>query len=251
MPFPDAVAELCAQLAAIDGVQAVTIGGSRGEGTADESSDWDLGVYYRGSIDLAPLGRHGEVHPPGSWGRIMNGGAWLTLDGHKVDVLLRDLDAVMYWTEQARRGVYEVDALLGYLAGAPTYLLMAELALNRTVSGRLPLVGEYPEPLSHAGARRWLVHSDFSLTHARMRAERGDVVGTMGQAAKAVMETAHAVACRRRQWIVNEKRLVERTNLMPLQVHFANIPNTPPALVVWIEELHATLSTSTRDYRPA
>jgi hypothetical protein len=30
------------------------------------------------------------VYPPGAWGRIMNGSAWLTYDGLKVDVILRD-----------------------------------------------------------------------------------------------------------------------------------------------------------------
>ncbi len=120
--LPDRVAELCAILGRIGGVEAVTIGGSRAVGTADEGSDWDVGVYYRGSIDLAPLARFGEVHPPGSWGRIMNGGACPSLEGTKVDVLLRDLDVAMYWSGRARLGEYEVDALLGYLAGAPTYI---------------------------------------------------------------------------------------------------------------------------------
>src|SRR6516165_4696686 len=135
--LPDPVAELCAVLARIEGVEAVAIGGSRAAGTADAESDWDLGVYYRGNIDLASLVSYGDVHPPGSWGRIMNGGAWLSLDGLKVD------------------------ALLGYLAGAPTYILMAELARNQTVHGRLPAIGEYPKPLSKAGADRWLLHAEF------------------------------------------------------------------------------------------
>ena len=89
-------AALCAVLARMKGVDAVAIGGSPAAGTADAESDWDLGVYYRGDIDLAPLAGYGEVHPPGSWGRIMNGGAWLSLGGMKVDVLLRDLDVALY-----------------------------------------------------------------------------------------------------------------------------------------------------------
>lgn len=208
----DPLAELRAMLSRLDGFEAVTIGGSRATETADEGSDWDVGVYYRGRLDLAPLARYGEVHPPGSWGRIMNGGAWLRLDGTKVDVLLRDLDVALYWTAQARRGIYEVDALLGYLAGVPTYSLMVEVALNRTVHGRLPAVGEYPGALSQAGARRWPLDADFSMTHARMRAERGDTVGTVGQVAKAVIEMAHALACRRRVWVLNEKKLIERVD---------------------------------------
>ena len=179
-------------LATLRGVEAVGLGGSRAIQTADEGSDWDLGVYYRGGIDLAPLARYGEVHPPGSWGRIMNGGAWLSLGGTKVDVLLRDLDVALHWTEQARRGAYEVDALLGYIAGIPTYSLTAELAVNRIISGCLPPVEEYPAALSEAGVRRWTFHADFTLNHARMRAARGDVTGAVGQAAKAVMEGARA-----------------------------------------------------------
>jgi hypothetical protein len=45
----------------------------------------------------------------------MNGGAWLSLEGTKVGVLLRDLDVTMYWSGRARQGEYEIDALLGYV----------------------------------------------------------------------------------------------------------------------------------------
>jgi hypothetical protein len=239
--LPGEVAELCATLGALRGVEAVTLGGSRAAGTADDGSDWDLGVYYRGTIDLAPLARYGEVHPPGAWGRLMNGGAWLRLGAMKVDVLLRDLDVVLHWCDEARRGVYEVDALHGYLAGVPTYSLMAELALNRPVHGPLPEVDEYPAELSRAGARRWPFHADFSLQHARMRAERGDVAGTMGQAAKAVMETAHAVTCRQRTWVLNEKKLVERAGLEDVQRSFIGVPASATGLLAWVEALRTRL----------
>ena len=239
--LPDRVAELCAILGAVEGVEAVTIGGSRAVGTADDGSDWDVGVYYRGSIDVRPLACFGEVHPPGSWGRIMNGGAWLSLDGTKVDVLLRDLDVAMYWSGRAQLGEYEVDALLGYLAGAPTYSLMAELALSRAVHGRLPVIGEFPDALSRVGARRWSAHAAFSLTHARMRAERGDIAGAVGQAAKAVIEKAHVLACRRRLWVLNEKRLVEQTGLQDLHARFTRVPTSPSELVAWVDGLRAAI----------
>jgi len=47
-----------------------------------------LSLYYRGAIDLTALAAHGVVYPPGSWGRVMNGGAWLQCGDEKVDVLL-------------------------------------------------------------------------------------------------------------------------------------------------------------------
>src|SRR4029077_14322726 len=106
---------------------AVVLAGSHAVGAGDPDSDWDLGVYYRGTIDLSTLAARGAVYPPGSWGRLMNGGAWLRCNGLKVDVLLRDLDTVEHWARRAEQGEFEVDALLGYVAGVPTYLLSAEL----------------------------------------------------------------------------------------------------------------------------
>jgi hypothetical protein len=50
------------------------LGGSRVAGEQHAGSDWDLVVYYRTFIELRPLAVFGDVYPPGSWGRIMNGG---------------------------------------------------------------------------------------------------------------------------------------------------------------------------------
>ena len=239
--LPAPVADLCVTLAAISGVEAVAMGGSRATGVADAESDWDIGLYYRGHPDLSPLARRGELHPPGSWGRGMNGGAWLRLDGLKVDVLLRDLDVVEHWSARARDGLYEVDALLGYVAGVPTYSLTAEVAVNRVVVGALPRIGDYPQALARTGASRWRRHAEFSLVHARMRAARGDVVGTVAQAAKAVMEKAHAVVCQRREWVLNEKHLVERAGLRELHAQFTRVPPAAPGLVDWVDALRGQI----------
>jgi len=116
---------------------------------------------------------------------------------------------------------------------------MAELALSRTVSGHLPPVGEYPAALSQTNAPRWALHADFSLAHARMRAERGDTIGTVGQVAKAVVEMAHGVACQRRMWVLNEKKLIERAGLQDLHAAFVDVPRSPAELVAWVERFRA------------
>lgn len=214
------------------------LGGSRAVGTADAASDWDLGVWYRRSLDLSALAEHGEVHPPGSWGRIMNGGGWFDIDGRRVDVLLRDLDVVERWADAARRGEYEVDGLLGYLAGIPTYTPLAEAAGSIPLVGQLDVDASYPAALSAAGTRRWRFHRDFSLTHARRHAGLGDVVATVGHASRAVLEHAHALACERRQWAVNEKRLLARVGLDVADL----LPVGPVAdLVRQVDELAAHL----------
>src|SRR2546423_2177513 len=101
---------LAERLAEIPGVVAVTLGGSRATGTAVEGSDWDFGLYYRDSLDpadITALGWPGRVFAPGEWGTIVNGGAWLTVDGAKVDLIYRDLDEVLRWTAAAGEGRVE------------------------------------------------------------------------------------------------------------------------------------------------
>jgi hypothetical protein len=176
----------------------------------------------------------------------MNGGAWLACDGAKVDVLLRDLDAVDAWSERAARGVYEVDALLGYVAGAPTYMLLAERAVGRTLRGSLPPVSGFPDPLRATGIERWTFGRRFSLDHARMRAARADLVGAVAQATKAVIEQAHAVLCGRREWVFNEKRIVERAGLSHLHDLFAAVPRGAAAMGRWVDAVTEALAAGER-----
>jgi hypothetical protein len=240
--LPPAVGEIARTLAALPGAVAVVLGGSRGVGTADGGSDWDLVVYYRGSIELAALTAYGEVHPPGSWGRIMNGGAWLRHGGAEVDVLLRDLDVALHWTRQAEAGVFEIDALLGYLAGVPTYSLAAELASGRTLIGDLLRIGAVPPRLMEAAPPRWRFARDFSLDYARMHAARGDAIGAAGQVAKAAMEEAHARACEQGRWVLNEKRLLASSGLGGLSAEILPVPSHPASLLSWIDTVAAALT---------
>jgi hypothetical protein len=210
---PDEIGRLAAELAASGGVIAVVVGGSQATGAADEHSDWDLGVYYRGEIALDRLQRWGEVHPPGSWGRLMNGGAWLQVGPARVDVLLRDVEAVEHWTAEAGAGRFAVDGLLGYVAGLPTYTLTAEVAIARPIHGSLDVETTFPGALAASAPPRWRFCRDFSLTHARSHAARGNVAGALGQAARALFEEAHARVCEQRRWVLNEKRLLTHAGL--------------------------------------
>jgi hypothetical protein len=247
--LPPSLAGLVDVLAAMPGAVAVALGGSRVLGTAHAGSDWDLGLYYRGAIDLAALAARGTVYPPGSWGRVMNGGAWLRCGGEKVDVLLRDLDVVEHWTHRAERGEFEVDALLGYLAGIPTYTLAAELASCELLRGQLP-AARYPPALTAAAPPRWRFCRTFSLEYARAHARRGDVAGTMGQVARAVMEEAHAILCARGRWVCNEKGLAAAAGLAGVQALFARVPGDSADLVAWVDGVATQLGVPSDDPAP-
>jgi len=247
--IPHAVAELVDVLAAMPGAVAVVLGGSRAVQSADEGSDWDLGVYYRGEIDLTALSERGTVFPPGAWGRVMNGGAWLECGGQKVDVLLRDLNVVEHWAARAEAGEFERDALLGYLAGLPTYTLSAELASCRALHGEVssPV---FPPQLAASAPSIWRFCRSFSLDYARAHAKRGNVAGAAGQAATAVMEEAHAIVCQRSQWVCNEKRLIEIAGLQSANALFAEIPAPREQLVEWVDLVADRLGEPRGEPRP-
>ncbi len=210
---------LAERLAQIPGVEVVTLGGSRAAGTARAHSDWDFGLYYRTTIDpedVRALGFAGEVFAPGEWGTVPNGGAWLEVDGTRVDLVYRDLATVEEWTADAQAGRFRVFREVGYVAGAPTYSYAAELAINRH------LIGALPRPAFSAALRTrapefWHRLAIGGLKFAESHAHRDDAVACAGNLAVATLATAHARMCARGEWYLNEKDLLSRAGLEAVQ----------------------------------
>jgi predicted nucleotidyltransferase len=205
-------------LAALPGVRGVSLGGSRAQGTARPDSDWDLALYYRGAFDpqhLRDVGWPGEVAELGGWGGgVFNGGAWLRVGGRRVDVHYRDLDVVEREIDRAGRGEFDVEPLMFHLAGIPTYLVVAEVAVHRVLRGATPRVEAYPDALRAAAPAVWRGRADAHLGYARdQHAAHGRVAPCLGLVAVAAAEYAHAVLAARGEWVTNEKRLLTRAGL--------------------------------------
>ena len=210
---------LAERLAAVPGVVAVTLGGSRARGDARPESDWDFGLYYRGEIGVDAVrafGLEGEIVEPGAWGRLVNGGAWLRVDGERVDLLYRDLDVVEHWVAEADAGRFEVDHVEGYVAGMATYVLAGELALARVLVGELPRPA-FAEPLRQAASTYWRWSAEFSLRVAGSAAERADTAHCSGLLARAALAAAQARLAERGEWALNEKGILRRAGLAGLE----------------------------------
>jgi hypothetical protein len=227
------VEHLAARLAAIPGVVAVTLGGSRATNTAVEGSDWDFGLYYRGRLDpadIAALGWPGRVFAPGEWGRIVNGGAWLTIDGTKVDLIYRDLDEVLRWTAAAEDGEFEIQREVGYVAGIATYVLAGELALGQVLAGELPRP-QFPPKLRRTAPEAWFRLAAGALHFADVHAGRQDRVACLANLGQAVLAAAQGRLAAVGEWILNEKRLTERAGLHAVQDRLAPLERDLPILV--------------------
>jgi predicted nucleotidyltransferase len=210
---------IAAQLAAIPGVVAVTLGGSRATNTAVEGSDWDFGLYYRGRLDPADvvaLGWPGRVFAPGEWGRVINGGAWLTINGTKVDLIYRDLDEVLRWTAAAEDGQFEIHPQIGYVAGIATYVLAGELALGKVLAGELPRP-RFPPKLRETAPAAWSRLAAGALHFAAVHGGREDTAACLANLCQAVLAAAQGRLVAAGEWVLNEKRLVQRAGLGSVQ----------------------------------
>ncbi|CAN5606367.1 nucleotidyltransferase domain-containing protein [soil metagenome] len=236
---------LAATLSRIPGVIAVTLGGSRAGNRARADSDWDFGLYYRGTLDashIRALGFTGHVVAPGEWGRLVNGGAWLTIEGRRVDLLYRDLGFVEHWIAEAAAGRYELDQVEGYVAGMATYVLAGELALGKVLVGALPRP-DFPDALRRSAPLRWYGSGDFSLSIAETLALRADTVSCAGLLAKAAIATAQGRLAARGEWALNEKGIVSRAGLDEAAAILAALGQAPTELVPAVAEMRAALHT--------
>jgi hypothetical protein len=202
-------------LAEIPGVVAVTLGGSRATGDATPESDWDFGLYYRGTLDpddVRALGWKGTVFAPREWGELINGGAWLEVDGTRVDLIYRELDEVLHWTSEAEAGRFRTGREVGYVAGLPTYVLAAELAIGKVLQGALPRP-TYPDALRASAPPFWRNLAAGALHFARYNGARGERVTCLANLTQAVLAAGHARLAEAGEWVINEKHLVSRAGL--------------------------------------
>ena len=121
----------------IDGLQALVLGGSQASGTQRPDSDIDVGIYYseKAPLDIYHLRKIAadlndfpdpEVTELGGWGLWVNGGAWLTIKGQRVDFLYRNIDLVSTVIDDCNRGEIRIDYLQQPPYGFYSYIYCAE-----------------------------------------------------------------------------------------------------------------------------
>jgi hypothetical protein len=246
-------AHVAGRLAELPCVQAVTLGGSRAEGTHRPDSDWDFSIYYRGRFaphTLRDIGWPGEVFEVGGWSTgVFNGGAWLEIDGRKTDVHYRDLDVVDREIAASRDGRFTIEPLLFHLAGIPSYLVLAELSVKRVLHGALPTPA-YPEALRRRAAEIWWGRAEATFGYARAyHAPQRRLAQCAGLVAQAACQAAHAVLAARGEWITNEKTLLTRAGLGRVDELIAAAGPDPDALRELMDETSVTCRNALQEAR--
>jgi Nucleotidyltransferase domain len=219
----DFIGPIAARLMDIPGVQAVVLGGSRGRGAAPPDSDYDLGLYYERDqpFDLAALNAlcrelddsgDAEATPPGGWGPWVDGGAWLTIRGQRVDFIYRELGRLQTSVEDALAGRVSLHAQTGHPHGIYGHHYAAELATcrvlidpDRRLDNLKVSLGAYPEALRSALIAHYGWQPGFWLDAATKGLTRGDLVYVQGCTFQAVMAMVQRLCAQAGVWITNEK----------------------------------------------
>jgi predicted nucleotidyltransferase len=252
--------EIGERLARVDGVVGVCLGGSRAAGAHGPDSDYDLGLYYRPPLDTAELrslateltGAPVEVTEPGGWGPWVDGGAWLTVDGHRVDWIYRDLDRVHRIWRECQQGHFEIGTQPGHPLGVYSHAYVGEVAVGRVLAdpgGEIRALKEqvrhYPQPLREAlvANARW--EAPFILAGARKGAARGDAFYVAGCLFRAVGLLVHALHAHAGSWVLNEKGAVRAAGQLAgapadftarAQRLFASLGTGPDALAAALDD---------------
>jgi predicted nucleotidyltransferase len=226
---------IAALLMTVEGVRAVVLGGSWARGAGDPGSDIDLGLYYDPAQppDIAALralastlddSRSGEpVTDFGAWGAWINGGAWLTINGQRVDWLYRDLALVRRVVDECINGQPRLYYQPGHPHGFHTHIYLGELAYCLPLADPFgavhtlkALTSPYPPKLKRALIDNSLWEAGFALETSRKSVKRGDVFhvsGSLFRCAACLIQVLYAL--NETYWI-NEKGSLQRAGTFPL-----------------------------------
>jgi predicted nucleotidyltransferase len=238
MERPDPFLErVVPDLAAVPGVVALTLGGSRATGAAHASSDTDIGVYFseRVGLDIERLRdvlrslvdepAAAQVTEVGGWGPWIVGGGWLTISGQKVDLLYRPVESVERVIGDCREGRVSMDYQPGHPHGFCSAIWMGEVALCRPLSdptGALArlraMTVPYPDRLREALIRRFQWEIFFSIENAQTALPKGDETYIAGCVFRSLACAAQTLFAVNRRYLINEKGALAAASRLPLTV---------------------------------
>ena len=223
-------------LGGVPGIRAIVLGGSRARGEASAQSDYDIGLYYEpdNPIDVGRLAKAAMLLPGavrssvtaiGEWGPWINGGAWLTVDGRRVDLLYRDLAKVADVIEACHAGRIERAYQPGHPHAFVSAIYMGEVAHCQVLwdpeAVLAPLrrrCDPYPAALGEALIRAFFWEARFALEnagHGRGNKDPAYVAGCVFRSVACLCQTLFAL---NRAYLLNEKGAVagvERLALKP------------------------------------
>jgi predicted nucleotidyltransferase len=217
--------QIVEHLKPVQGLRAIVLGGSYASGSQRPDSDIDIGLYYDENQPLdiehiRSIASHLNDAPNptvtdlGGWGTWVNGGAWLTVQGQRVDFLYRNIDFVTSTIDDCNAGNIRSDYWQQPAYGFHSFMYCTETAICRPlydpdqVIERLKAkVAHYSPHLKQAIIKNFLWSARFTLDNTYKAASRGEVylvTGCLARATHCLVQVLYAI---NETYYLSEKKL--------------------------------------------
>jgi predicted nucleotidyltransferase len=264
MQYPKLVHTIVDRLMIVKGIQAIVLGGSWASGDQRPDSDIDLGLYYREDqpLDIQHIRAiatelndfpNPVVTGTGEWGKWVNGGAWLTIEGQRVDFLYRSSDFVASIINDCLQGNIQFDGLQQVPYGFHSYIYCAETQIchilydpGSIIQTLKAKVAHYPQPLKRKIINAFLWDASFAFEIARKSVKRGEVYFIAGCLTRIVSDLSQVLYALNETYFISDKRLYpdeQRFAIKPVHVT-ERIDSILGTIGNNQKELEATLSTA-------
>lgn len=233
--LPQFIHRVVDRLQSIQGIAAIALGGSRARGNQTLKSDVDLGIYYKpeNPLDLIALNhlasqlddnhRANLITPIGEWGKWINGGGWLQVEGVSVDFLYRDVVQVNRVIGDCHAGQITIDYQPGHPHGFVSSIYMGEVAICLSLHDPYGVLdalkaktNPYPIGLKQATINKFAWEISFSLLIAQKAIARGDVAYAAGCCFRSVACMNQVLFALNQEYLLNEKGAVAVANSFAL-----------------------------------
>jgi len=209
----------------VHGLRAIVLGGSYASGSQRPDSDIDIGLYYDENwlLDIQQIrslaSQLNDVPTPtvtdlGGWGTWVNGGAWLTIGGQRVDLLYRNIDFVSSTIDDCNAGNVRSDYCQQPAYGFHSFMYCTEIAICRPlydpdqVIERLKAkVAQYSPHLKQAIIKNFLWSARFTLDNTYKPASRGEVYLVTGCLARTIHCLVQVLYALNETYYLSEKKL--------------------------------------------
>jgi predicted nucleotidyltransferase len=229
--WPQVIDHVVDRLQSVEGIVAIALGGSRARGNHTPKSDVDLGLYYQpeNPPDLLVLNhlaselddnhRTNLITPIGGWGKWINGGAWLKVEGIPVDFLYRDVAQVIQVINDCHSGQITIDYQPGHPHGFVSSIYMGEVALGLPLHDPQGVLAAlkakttpYPAKLKQVTIDKFAWEISFSLVVAQKAIARGDVAYAAVCCFRSVACMNQVLFALNEAYLLNEKGAVALAN---------------------------------------
>lgn len=235
MQHKELIQEIVHNLQTVDGLLAIVLGGSQASGVQQPDSDIDIGLYYHTDhpLDIAHLrtiAAHLNDTPDpivtdlGGWGPWVNGGAWLTIHGQRVDWLYRDIDFVAATIDECKAGIVRRDYWQQPAYGFHSHMYCTETVIcqplydpDHLLAPLKAQVEQYPPKLKQTIIKDYLWQSQFTLENSAKMVARGNIYFVVGALARAIHCLIQVLYALNETYYISEKRLPHDLNTFPIK----------------------------------